>query len=108
MIESKKGCSLISRAPDGPAPSLLRGFLFKSFKIKLFLFSLLTVTAYAADLTTDKIDVISTTPLEGIGLTPDKIPADIKVVKGKKTQVCKTVKVHKRADTETKVPTKKK
>jgi hypothetical protein len=39
--------------------------------------------------------------------TPTKICHD-KVVKGKKATVCKTVKVHKQVEGDTKVPTKKK
>jgi len=60
--------------------------MFKNNKINFLIVSLFSITVYATDLTADKIEVISTTPLEGIGLTPDKIPADIKVVKGKKMQ----------------------
>jgi len=64
-----------------------KGFTLSKFsKINLLVASLFSAAVYAADLTTNKIEVISTTPLGGIGLTPDKIPADIKVVKGKKMQ----------------------
>jgi hypothetical protein len=49
--------------------------MHKSLKISLLVASVFSVNAYAADLTTAKIDVISVTPLEGIGLPPDRIPS---------------------------------
>ena len=58
----------------------------QSSKINLLIASLFSVTAYAADLTTNKIDVISTTPLPGIGVSLDKIPSNIQVVKGSDIQ----------------------
>jgi outer membrane receptor protein involved in Fe transport len=63
--------------------------MFKNAKINLLIASLFSVTAYTAELTTDKIDVISTTPLPGIGLDINKIPSNVQYVKGselKRTQ----------------------
>jgi outer membrane receptor protein involved in Fe transport len=50
-------------------------------KINLLIASLFSVASYAADLTTDKIEVISTTPLGGIGLPANQIPSNIQVIK---------------------------
>jgi len=55
----------------------------KSLKISLLLASFFSVTVYAADLTTAKIDVISFTPLEGIGLSSDRIPSSIQNIQSK-------------------------
>jgi len=55
--------------------------MFKNTKINLLLASLFSVASYAADLTTDKIEVISTTPLGGIGLPANQIPSNIQVIK---------------------------
>lgn len=47
----------------------------------------ISANTFAADaIKTEKVEVVSTTPLEGIGLTADKIAADIKVVSGKQMQ----------------------
>jgi outer membrane receptor protein involved in Fe transport len=54
----------------------------KSSKINFVIASLISLSAHAADLTTDKIDVISTTPLPGIGLEINKIPSNVQYVKG--------------------------
>lgn len=58
----------------------------KLLKINLLAASLLSVTSFAADLTTSKINVISTTPLPGIGVSLDKIPSNVQVVKGSDIQ----------------------
>jgi len=50
-------------------------------KINLLITSLFSITAFAADLTTDKIEVISTTPLPSIGISIDKIPSNIQIIK---------------------------
>jgi outer membrane receptor protein involved in Fe transport len=55
--------------------------MFKNAKINLLLVSLFSVTAYAADLTTDKIEVISVTPLPSLGVSLDKIPSSVQTVK---------------------------
>ena len=57
--------------------------MHKSLKISLLVAFLFSVNAYAADLTTAKIDVISVTPLEGIGLSPDRIPSSIQNIQSK-------------------------
>ena len=41
------------------------------------------ITAHAADLTTGNIEVLSITPLDGIGLTPDRIPSSLQNIKSK-------------------------
>lgn len=61
--------------------------MLKPSKISLILASLLSVTAHSADLTTAKIDVISVTPLEGIGLTPERIPSSIQNIQSKDLKV---------------------
>ena len=48
--------------------------MFKNAKINLLIASLFSVTAYAADLTTQKIQVISNTPLAGVGQPINEIP----------------------------------
>jgi outer membrane receptor for ferrienterochelin and colicin len=53
----------------------------KYSKITLLLASLFSVTAYAADLTTGKIEVISTTPLSGYGIELNKVPSNVQTVK---------------------------
>ena len=67
--------------------------MHKSLKISLLVAFLFSVNAYAADLTTAKIDVISVTPLEGIGLSPDRIPSSIQNIQSKdlKTQQSTTI-----------------
>jgi len=55
--------------------------MFKKAKINLFIASLFSVTAYAADLTTGKIEVISTTPLSGYGIELNKVPTNVQTVK---------------------------
>jgi len=55
--------------------------MFKNAKINLLIASLFSVTAYAADLTTSKIEVVSTTPLPGLGISLDKIPYNIQTIK---------------------------
>ena len=53
----------------------------KSSKINLIIASLLSASAYAADLTVEKIEVVSTTPLPGLGISLDKIPYNIQSIK---------------------------
>jgi outer membrane receptor protein involved in Fe transport len=55
--------------------------MFKNAKINLLLASLFSMTAYAADLTTSKIEVISTTPLPSLGITLDQYSSTIQNVK---------------------------
>jgi len=55
--------------------------MFKNAKINLLVASLFSLTAVAADLTTDKIEVISTTPLPSIGIAIDKYPANVQIIK---------------------------
>ena len=55
--------------------------MFKAPKINLLVASLFSLTAVAADLTTDKIEVISTTPLPSIGIAIDKYPANVQIIK---------------------------
>lgn len=57
--------------------------MFKTTKINLVIASLFSVTAFAADLTTDKIEVVSQTPLPSIGLPLNIIPANIQIIKSK-------------------------
>lgn len=56
------------------------------FKLNLLIASLLSATAYAADLTTGKIEVISITPLPSLGVSLDKIPSSVQTVKGSDIQ----------------------
>lgn len=58
----------------------------KSSKINFVIASLISLSTHAADLTTDKIEVISITPLPGIGVGLDKIPSNVQVVKGSDIQ----------------------
>jgi len=63
-------------------------FLFKIFmqlRIKFisFVIALLPLISNAVELMTEKINVISVTPLDGIGLTPDRIPSSIQNIKSK-------------------------
>jgi len=53
----------------------------KLSKINFLIASLLSVSSYAADLTTNKIEVISNTSIEGIGLSTDMIPSNIQTIK---------------------------
>ncbi len=62
--------------------------MHKTFKLKLV--ALATASVYClptavmaeeADITTDEIEVISTTPLQGVGLPVDQIPAAVQTVK---------------------------
>jgi len=55
--------------------------MFKNAKINLLIASLFSLSAYAADLTTSKIEVISTTPLPSIGIAIDKVPSNIQIIK---------------------------
>jgi len=55
----------------------------KFSKINLLVASLCSVSAYAADLTTNKIDVISITPLPSIGVSLKEIPSNVQTVKAK-------------------------
>jgi len=57
--------------------------MFKATKINLVISSLFSVTALAADLTTDKIEVISQTPLPSIGISINQLPSNIQTVKAK-------------------------
>ena len=52
-------------------------------QISLLLASLFSFATYAADLTTGKIEVLSITPLEGIGLPPDRIPSSMQNIQSK-------------------------
>ena len=54
-----------------------------SYKINLLIASLFSGFSYAADLTTGKIEVISSTPLPSIGLPLNIIPANIQIIKSK-------------------------
>lgn len=62
----------------------------QSNSLRLKLISVAVAGAFSSPLTimaeevtrTDKVEVISTTPLQGIGLTLDKVPASVQVVKG--------------------------
>lgn len=65
--------------------------LAKTGQVKLILAAVIAVYALpyqafaddkAASINLKKIDVISTTPLQGVGLTLDKIPASVQLVKG--------------------------
>jgi len=67
--------------------------MFKNTKINLLLASLFSVTAYAADLTTDKIEVISATPLPSIGLTLDQFPSTVQDVKTSDLKKSKTIDI---------------
>jgi len=67
--------------------------MFKNTKINLLLASLFSVTAYAADLTTDKIEVISATPLPSIGLTLDQFPSTVQNVKTSDLKKSKTIDI---------------
>jgi len=63
-------------------------FLFKIFmqlRIKFisFVIALIPLISNAVELMTEKINVISVTPLDGIGLTPDRIPSSIQNIKSK-------------------------
>ena len=55
--------------------------MFKIVKINLLIASLFSFTAFAADLTTGKIEVISTTPLSGYGIELNKVPSNVQTVK---------------------------
>ena len=55
--------------------------MIKNAKIRFLIASLFSVTAYAADLTTDKIEVISTTPLPSLGISLDQYSSTIQNVK---------------------------
>jgi outer membrane receptor protein involved in Fe transport len=57
--------------------------MFKNAKINLLIASLFSLGAYAADLTTDKIEVISITPLPSIGVSLKEIPSNVQTVKAK-------------------------
>ena len=48
-----------------------------------FVIALLPLISNAVELMTEKINVISVTPLDGIGLTPDRIPSSIQNIKSK-------------------------
>ena len=61
------------------------------FKLNLLIASLLSATAYAAELTTDKIEVISATPLPSIGLTLDQFPSTVQNVKTLDLKKSKTI-----------------
>ena len=54
----------------------------KSFRL-LIASTFFLITAHAADLTTGNIEVLSITPLDGIGLTPDRIPSSMQNIKSK-------------------------
>ena len=58
----------------------------QSSKINLLIASLFSITAFAADLTTDKIEVISVTPLPSFGVSLDKIPSSVQTVKASDLQ----------------------
>ena len=45
-------------------------------------FATLSLAHAAETIKTNKVDVVSTTPLQGIGITLDKIPTNIQTVKG--------------------------
>ena len=57
--------------------------MFKIAKINLLIASLFSLGASAADLTTDKIEVISITPLPSIGVSLKEIPSNVQTVKAK-------------------------
>lgn len=67
--------------------------MFKNTKINLLLASLFSVTAFAADLTTDRIEVISATPLPSIGLTLDQFPSTVQNVKMSDLKKSKTIDI---------------
>ena len=52
-----------------------------SLKNNLLIISLFSVTAYAADLTTSQIDVISQTPLPSVGIDVNQLPSTVQKVK---------------------------
>ena len=63
-------------------------FLTESFrimrkfsKINLIIASLLSVTSHAADLTTEKIDVISVAPLPSLGIPANLLPNQVQTIK---------------------------
>jgi hypothetical protein len=55
--------------------------MFKNAKINLLIASLFSLSAYAADLTTDKIEVISQTPLPSLGVSINQLPSNVQTVK---------------------------
>jgi outer membrane receptor protein involved in Fe transport len=57
--------------------------MFNATKINLVIASLFSVTAFAADLTTDKIEVISTTPLHGNGINLNQVPSNVQTANAK-------------------------
>ena len=57
--------------------------MFINAKINLLIASLFSLGASAADLTTDKIEVISITPLPSIGVSLKEIPSNVQTVKAK-------------------------
>jgi outer membrane receptor protein involved in Fe transport len=52
-----------------------------SFRLNLLIASLLSASTYAADLTTDKIEVISQTPLPSLGISLDQYSSSVQNVK---------------------------
>ena len=58
----------------------------QSTKINLLIASLFSITAFAADLTTDKIEVISPSALPSIGISINQLPSNIQTVKGSDLQ----------------------
>jgi len=57
-------------------------FMLKTTKINLVIASMFSVSVLAADLTTNKIEVISTSPLPGLGIEIDKVPSNVQSIKG--------------------------
>ena len=55
--------------------------MFKNAKINLLIALLFSFGANAADLTTDKIEVISQTPLPSIGVSINQLPSNVQTVK---------------------------
>ena len=74
----------------------------KNNLLALLISSAFSLSGTAADLTTNKIEVISATPVEGIGLSLDQIPANVKNIKSAdmKNQSSLTVADYLNANTE--------
>jgi len=55
--------------------------MFRNIKFIFLLFSLFSLSAYAADLTSDKVEVVGSTPLESTGTPISQVPSNVQIFK---------------------------
>jgi len=67
--------------------------MIQKSNINFLIASLLSASAYAADLTVNNIEVVSQTPLPSLGIEINKLPSSVQTVKGAEIQKSKSLDI---------------